>query len=66
VPGHKSIVWLTDGIPIELGPRRSDIGDWVDFTPLLLQLSEAFDRSSVAIHPVRQVMFGSPEKVDGR
>ena len=66
VPGHKSIVWLTDGIPIELGPRRSDIGDWVDFTPLLRQMSEAFDRSSVAIYPVRQVMLGSPENVDGR
>jgi VWFA-related protein len=65
VPGHKSIVWLTDGIPIELGPRRSDIGDWVDFTPLLRQMSEAFDRSGVAIYPVRQVMLGSPQNVDG-
>ena len=44
VPGRKSLVWLTDGVPIELGPNRSDTGDFVDFTPLLRQMSEAFDR----------------------
>ena len=65
VPGRKSIVWLTDGVPIELGPNRSDTGDFVDFTPLLRQMSEAFDRSNVSIYPVRQVMLGSPSNVDG-
>ena len=65
VPGRKSIVWLTDGIPIELGPRRSDTGDWVDFTPLLRQMSDAFDRSSVSIYPARQIMMGSPDNIDG-
>jgi VWFA-related protein len=49
VPGHKSIVWLTDGVPIELGPNRSDTGDFVDFTPLLRQMSEEFDRAGVSI-----------------
>ncbi|HEY3838783.1 MAG TPA: VWA domain-containing protein [Bryobacteraceae bacterium] len=65
VPGRKSIVWLTDGIPIELGPNRSDTGDFVDFTPLLRRMSDAFDRSGVAIYPVRQIMLGSPANVDG-
>ena len=65
VPGRKSIVWITDGVPIELGPNRSDTGDYVDFTPLLRQMSETFDRSGVAIYPVRQVMIGSPDNVDG-
>ncbi len=65
VPGRKSLVWLTDGLPIELGPNRSDTGDYVDFTPLLRQMSEAFDRSGVAIYPVRQVMIGSPESMGG-
>jgi hypothetical protein len=65
VPGRKSLVWLTDGVPMELGPNRSDTGDYVDFTPLLRQMSEAFDRSGVAIYPVRQVMIGSPESMGG-
>jgi VWFA-related protein len=65
VPGRKSIVWITDGVPIELGPGRSDTGDFVDFTPQLRQMSEALDRSGVAIYPARQVMLGSPDNVDG-
>jgi VWFA-related protein len=65
VPGRKSLVWLTDGVPIELGPNRSDTGDFVDFTPLLRQMSEAFDRSGVAIYPARQVLLGSPESMGG-
>ena len=65
VPGHKSIVWLTDGVPIELGPNRSDTGDFVDFTPLLRQMSEEFDRAGVSIYPVRQVLLGSPEGMGG-
>ena len=64
VPGHKNIVWITDGVPIALGPNRSDTGEVVDFTPLLRQMSEAMDRSGVAIYPVRQVMLGSPNTVD--
>jgi len=63
VPGRKSLVWLTDSVPIELGPRRSDTGDFVDFTPALRRLSEMFDRSGVAIYPVRQVMLGSPDSM---
>jgi hypothetical protein len=65
VPGRKNLVWVTDGVPIELGPNRSDTGDFVDFTPLLRQMSEALDRSGVAIYPVRQVMIGSPDNVNG-
>lgn len=65
VPGRKSLVWLTDGIPIELGPNRSDTGDFVDFTPLLRQMTETFDRAGVAIYPARQVMMGSPDSMGG-
>jgi VWFA-related protein len=64
VPGHKNIVWITDGVPIELGPNRSDTGDFVDFTPLLRQMSDEFDRSGVAIYPVRQIMLGTPTHID--
>jgi VWFA-related protein len=64
VPGYKNIVWITDGVPIELGPNRSDTGDFVDFTPLLRQMSNEFDRSGVAIYPVRQIMLGTPTHID--
>jgi len=65
VSGGKNLIWVTDGVPIELGPNRSDTGDFVDYTPLLRQMSEALDRSGVAIYPVRQVMLGSPGNVNG-
>lgn len=61
VPGRKNIVWVTDGVPITLGPVRSDTGDIVDFTPLLRQLSAALDRSEIAIYPSRQIMIGSQD-----
>ncbi len=63
VPGRKNLVWVTDGVPIGLGPVRSDTGDFVDFTPQLRQLSQALERSGVAIYPVRQVMLGSSDNI---
>jgi hypothetical protein len=63
VAGRKNVVWVTDGVPIELGPGRSDTGDFVDFTPELRRLSEALVRSGMALYPVRQVMFGSGDSI---
>ncbi len=63
VPGRKNLVWVTDGVPIGLGPRRSDTGEPVDFTPTLRRFSQALERSGVAIYPVRQVMLGSPDHI---
>lgn len=65
-PGRKNLVWITDGVPISLGPNRSDTGDFVDFTPAVRKMSEAFDRSRIAIYPTRQNMLGSPDSIDGR
>jgi VWFA-related protein len=64
IPGRKSIVWLSDGVPIELGPRRSETGDWVDFTPLLHQMTEIMDRSNVSIYAVRTIMIGSADNIN--
>jgi VWFA-related protein len=64
-PGRKSLVWLTDGVPIELGPNRTWNGQALDFTPQLRQMTETFDRAGVAIYPARQVMMGSPESMGG-
>jgi VWFA-related protein len=60
VPGRKNIVWITNGVPIALGPNRSDTGDFADFTEQLRHLSDGLVRSGVAIYPVRQAMLGSP------
>ena len=64
IPGRKSIVWLSDGVPIELGPRRSETGGWVDFTPLLRQMTETMDRSKVSIYAVRMIMLGSADNIN--
>ena len=63
VPGRKNIVWVTDGVPIELGPNRSDTGDFADFTQELRQLSEHLDLSGVSVYPVGQIMLGSSDTV---
>jgi VWFA-related protein len=52
IPGRKSIVWITHGIPIEIGPRRSGTGDWIDYSPYLQRLTAAFDEANIAIYPV--------------
>ncbi|MDE3194745.1 MAG: VWA domain-containing protein, partial [Acidobacteriota bacterium] len=59
IPGRKNVVWVTDGVPLTLGPIRSDTGDVVDFTPQLRKLSAALDRAQIAIYPSRQIMLGS-------
>jgi VWFA-related protein len=61
-PGRKSLVWVTDGVPIELG---GGYGQAVDFIPQLRQMTETFDRAGVSIYPARQVMMGSPESMGG-
>lgn len=61
VPGRKNIVWVTDGVPIELGPVRSGTGDVLDFTPIIRQLSLAFERFQISIYPVQMIMLGSSQ-----
>jgi len=63
VAGRKNLVWITDGVPVALGPVRSDTGEFIDFTPQLRMLSEGLDRCGVAIYPVRQVIFGGPDGI---
>jgi VWFA-related protein len=58
VPGRKSVVWVTHGVPITLGPSADTAGDFVDYTPLLRRMAETFGRDSVAIYPVQQAPPG--------
>jgi len=65
MPGRKNIVWITHGVPISLSPAVTG-ADWIDYTPLLRQLSERLDRANVSIYPVQQIppgmaMDGTPE-----
>jgi VWFA-related protein len=64
-PGRKNVVWVTNGVPMVLGPHRSDTGEYVDFTAQLRQLADVFDRYETAIYPVQQIMLGSPDAVGG-
>lgn len=58
IPGRKNIVWITHGVPIELGPGTV-AGDWpVDYTPMLRELSLTMGRGNVAIYPAMQVTPG--------
>jgi len=63
VPGRKILVWVTDGVPVALGERRSDTGFAIDFTPLIRQFSEALDRYNIALYPVRQNMLGGSDDI---
>jgi len=59
IPGRKTIVWLTHGVPISLSPARTLTGDWVDYTPYVRRLSNTLDRADVSIYAVQQSPPGS-------
>lgn len=63
VPGRKIVVWLTDGVPVALGMNRSDTGLPIDFTPQIRELSQAMERSNIALYPVRQIMLGRGDDI---
>jgi hypothetical protein len=54
VPGRKTIVWLTHGVPISLSPARTGLADWIDYTPYVEQLSQTLDHADVSIYAVQQ------------
>jgi VWFA-related protein len=53
-PGRKSLIWISHGVPISLGPGNRSIYDSVDYTPLLQRLTSTLDRAGVAVYTVRQ------------
>jgi VWFA-related protein len=52
IPGRKNLVWITRGIPIAIGPRRSYTGDFIDYGPLVQGLATNLERSEIALYPV--------------
>ena len=58
IPGRKSIVWITRGVPIGLPPAFTTSHEPVDFTPLLRRSCLILNRANVAVYPVMQVPPG--------
>jgi VWFA-related protein len=52
-PGRKSLIWISHGVPIGLGPQ-------VDYTLQLRHLTTILDRAEVAVYPVRQLESLAP------
>jgi VWFA-related protein len=52
IPGRKNLVWITRGIPIEIGPRRSYTGDFIDYSGPIQALATSLERSEIAMYPV--------------
>jgi VWFA-related protein len=52
IPGRKNLVWITRGIPISIGPRRSYTGDFIDYGPQVEGLATALERAEIAMYPV--------------
>jgi VWFA-related protein len=62
VSGRKNLVWVTRGIPIEIGARHAGSGSPAEYEEVLRRLSTAFDASGVAVYPVEA--FG-PRREEG-
>jgi VWFA-related protein len=52
IPGRKNLVWVTRGIPVSIGPRRSPTGDFIDYSVQIQRLATALERSDIAMYPV--------------
>lgn len=52
VAGRKNLVWITHGVPVEIGEQHPEWGEPADYRPMLRELSAAMERSGVAVYPV--------------
>ncbi len=52
IGGRKNLVWVTRGVPLEIGGQHPDWGTPANFEPLLRQLSGQLDASGVAVYAV--------------
>lgn len=48
-PGRKSLVWITNGVPIQV---RMSSGEFFDYTPMLARLSDSLKDAGIAVYPV--------------
>lgn len=59
-PGRKSLIWISHGVTISLGPGNQLVYESVDYTPLLQRLTSMLDRADVAVYTVRQPKSMAP------
>ncbi len=59
-PGRKSLIWISHGVPISLGPGNRLVLDSVDYTPFMQRLTSMLDRAEVAVYTVRQPQSLAP------
>ncbi|HEX6545979.1 MAG TPA: VWA domain-containing protein [Bryobacteraceae bacterium] len=48
-PGRKSLVWVTDGVPLQI---RMSSGEFFDYTPMLARVSDSLRAATIAVYPV--------------
>ena len=64
-PGRKSLIWISHGVPISLGPGNRVVYGSVDYTSLMQRLTGMLDRAEVAVYTVRQPESLAPGAMAG-
>ena len=62
IPGRKSIVWITHGMPTDSAAHGSSGGDALDYGYYLQLLTASLDSANVGIYPV--ILYGMGEQVN--
>ena len=62
IPGRKSIVWITHGMPTASAPHGSSSGDSLDYEYYRQLLTASIGNANVGIYPV--ILYGMDEQVN--
>jgi VWFA-related protein len=65
LPGRKSIVWISHGVPISIGRTQSANGALIDFEPMLHQLTSTLEAATIAMYPVGDLSSTGPQAAKG-
>jgi VWFA-related protein len=61
LPGHRDIVWITNGMPNVWNPKTPCNGDWVDCALYVAHLSVTLDHDGVAVTPISYTSSPMPD-----
>ncbi len=51
-PGHRDVVWVTNGVPNVSNPKTPCSGDWIDCALYVPHLSVTLDQMATVVHPM--------------